>query len=90
MTTSLNEPKYPICGLAFVLAFNKYSAFPGTNEAEATSVENFLSYSLDTKSGGGQNKLKGHDYEPLSGTVLKEAQAGVRGAKKTGAGGTGF
>jgi ABC-type phosphate transport system substrate-binding protein len=89
VTTSLNEPKYSICGLAFVLAFNKYSAFPGTSEAEATTVENFLSYSLDTKSGGGQKLLKDHDYEPLTGTVLKEAQAGVRGAKK-GGGGTGF
>jgi ABC-type phosphate transport system substrate-binding protein len=89
VTTSLNEAKYPICGLAFVLAFNKYSAFPATTEPEATTVENFLSYSLDTKSGGGQNKLKNHDYEPLTGTVLKEAQAGVRGAKK-GGGGTGF
>jgi ABC-type phosphate transport system substrate-binding protein len=90
VTTALNEKAYPICGLAFVLAFDKYSAFPGTSEAEATTVENFLSYAVDSKSGGGQNELKGHDYEPLSGTVLKEAQAGVRGAKKTGAGGTGF
>jgi ABC-type phosphate transport system substrate-binding protein len=90
VTTSTTEAKYPLCGLAFVLAFNKYSAFPGTSEPEATTVENFLSYALDTKSGGGQANLKGHDYEPLSGTVLKEAQSGVRGAKKTGAGGTGF
>jgi ABC-type phosphate transport system substrate-binding protein len=90
VTTRTTEPKYPLCGLAFVLAFDKYSAFSGTSEPEATTVENFLSYSLDTSgaAGGGQALLKGHDYEPLTGTVLKEAQAGVRGVK--GKGGTGF
>lgn len=90
VTTKTSEPKYTICGLAFVLALNRYSAFPGTSLEEATTVENFLSYSLDTSGtgGGGQSKLKLHDYEPLTGTVLKEAQAGVRGVK--GKGGTGF
>lgn len=92
VTTSTTEPKYTLCGLAFVLAFDTYSAFPGTTEGEATTVENFLSYSLDTAgtagAKGGQNLLKKHDYEPLVGTVLKEAQVGVRGTK--GKGGTGF
>ena len=90
VTTKTSEPKYTLCGLAFVLAFNSYSAFPATSLEEATTVENFLSYSLDTSgtTGGGQHLLKGHDYEALTGTVLKEAQTGVRGAK--GKGGTGF
>jgi ABC-type phosphate transport system substrate-binding protein len=90
VTTKTSEPKYTICGLAFVLALDTYSAFPGTSLEEATTVENFLSYSLDTSAsvGGGQSLLKNHDYEPLTGTVLKEAQAGVRGKK--GKGGTGF
>lgn len=90
VTTRTVEPKYTLCGLAFVLAFDSYSAFAGTSEPEATTVENFLSYSLDTNgsSGGGQHLLKKHDYEPLTGTVLKEAAAGVRG--KGGKGGTGF
>ncbi len=43
VTTSTVEPKYTLCGLAFVLAFDTYSAFPGTSEGEATTVENFLS-----------------------------------------------
>jgi len=92
VTTSTVEPKYTLCGLAFTLAFDAYSAFPGTSEAEATTVENFLSYSVDTAGtagkAGGQHLLKKHDYEPLVGTVLKEAQVGVRG--KGGKGGTGF
>lgn len=91
VTTSKIEKKYTLCGLAFVLAFDKYSAFAGTSEGEATTVENFLSYSIDTtKSGpGGQAKLKGHDYEPITGKVLSEAKAGVRGKGKKLAG-TGF
>jgi len=90
VTTRTVEPKYTLCGLAFVLAFDSYSAFAGTSQPEATTVENFLSYSLDTNgtTGGGQHLLKKHDYEPLTGTVLKEAKAGVRG--KSGKGGTGF
>jgi ABC-type phosphate transport system substrate-binding protein len=89
VTTRTTEPKYTLCGLAYVLAFADYSAYPGTSLGEATTVENFLSYVLDTnKEGGGQFLIKKHDYLPLVGTVLKEAQAGVRGVK--GKGGTGF
>jgi ABC-type phosphate transport system substrate-binding protein len=86
VTTRPTEKKYTLCGLAFVLSFSQYSAFPGTTEGEATTVQNFLSFAVDAK--GGQGLLKGHDYEPLKGTVLKEAQAGVR--PKKGVGGTGF
>jgi len=77
VTTKTTEPKYTICGLAFVLALHSYSAYPGTSLEEATTVNNFLRYVTDTsKEGGGQLLLKKHDYEPLVGTVLKEAQKG--------------
>jgi len=90
VTTATTAKKYTLCGLAWVLAFDAYSAFPGTTEGEATTVENFLSYALETNTGagGGQALLKGHDYMPISGKILSEAKAGVR--PKKGKGGTGF
>lgn len=90
VTTRPTQRKYTLCGLAWVLAFDAYSAFGGTTEGEATTVENFLSYVLETNKGqgGGQALLKGHDYMPISGKILSEAKLGVRGKK--GKGGTGF
>ncbi|HEY4897035.1 MAG TPA: substrate-binding domain-containing protein [Solirubrobacteraceae bacterium] len=84
VTTKTEEPHYPICGLTFDLAFGKYSAFEGTSLEEATTTNNYLQYALDTikekegnKVNGGQSLIKNHDYEPLTGTVLKEAQKGA-------------
>jgi ABC-type phosphate transport system substrate-binding protein len=84
ITTKTEEPHYPICGLTFDLAFVKYSAFEGTSLEEATTTNNYLQYVLDTikekegnKVNGGQALIKNHDYEPLTGTVLKEAQKGA-------------
>ena len=83
VTTRTEEPKYTICGLTFDLALTKYSAFPGTSLEEATTANNFLQFVTSTKKektgnkeNGGQGLIKGHDYEPLTGTVLKEAQKG--------------
>ena len=83
VTTKTVEPKYTICGLTFDLAFAGYGKYPGTSLEEATTVNNFLQFVTDTtveKEGnkivGGQALLKGHDYMPLVGTVLKEAQKG--------------
>lgn len=95
VTTSTTESKYTICGLSYDLAFTKYSQYPKTSLEEATTVENFLSFVVDTnkekegnKANGGQTLIKTHDYEPLVGKVLTEAQTGVRGVK--GKGGTEF
>jgi ABC-type phosphate transport system substrate-binding protein len=95
VTTKTSEKHYTICGLAFVLALKAYSAFPGTELGEATDVENFLSFVVDVakeakgnENNGGQTLIKKHDYEPLVGKVLTEAQSGVRGVK--GKGGTEF
>jgi ABC-type phosphate transport system substrate-binding protein len=84
VTTRTVEPKYTLCGLAFVLALHSYSAYLGTSLPEATTVNNFLRWTLDTavekegnKNNGGQALIKKHDYEPLVGTVLKVAQKGA-------------
>ncbi len=83
VTTRLTEPKYTICGLTFALAFTNYGSFPGTSLGEATTANNFLQFvtstkkeKLGNKENGGQSLIKGQDYEPLTGTVLKLAQKG--------------
>ena len=48
---------------------------------KATTVANYLLWALNVKSelgGGGGFLLKNHDYEKLSGPVLKEAETGVK------------
>jgi ABC-type phosphate transport system substrate-binding protein len=84
ITTKTEEPHYPICGLTFDLAFVSFGSFPGTSIEEATTTNNYLQYVVDTvkekegnKQNGGQSLIKSHDYEPLTGTVLKEAQKGA-------------
>jgi ABC-type phosphate transport system substrate-binding protein len=84
VTTKTVEPKYTICGLTFDLAFTSYGAFPGTSLEEATTVNNYLQFVLDTvkekegnKVNGGQALIKLHDYEPLVGTVASEAKKGA-------------
>jgi ABC-type phosphate transport system substrate-binding protein len=84
VTTKTVEPKYTICGLTFDLAFTSFGAYPGTSLEEATTANNYLQYVLDTikekegnKINGGQSLIKLHDYEPLTTTVLKEAQKGA-------------
>jgi ABC-type phosphate transport system substrate-binding protein len=83
VTTKTSEPKYTICGLTFDLALTTYGVFPGTSLEEATTANNYLQFvtstkkeKLGNKENGGQGLIKLHDYEPLTGTVLKEAQKG--------------
>jgi len=84
VTTKTVEPKYTICGLTFDLALTSFGSYPGASLEEATTVNNYLQFALDTvkekegnKNNGGQSLIKLHDYEPLTGTVLKEAQKGA-------------
>jgi ABC-type phosphate transport system substrate-binding protein len=80
VTTSTSEPKYGICGLAYVLALKSYGAYEsgtGTSLGEATTVENFLRFVVDAGKGGQGALIKNHDYLALTGTVLKEAQKGA-------------
>jgi ABC-type phosphate transport system substrate-binding protein len=84
VTTNTEEPKYTICGLTFDIAFTSYGLFTGASLEETTTVNNYLQYVLQTtkekegnKNNGGQALIKLHDFEPLGGTVLKEAQKGA-------------
>jgi ABC-type phosphate transport system substrate-binding protein len=76
VTTETTEKEYTLCGFTYVLAFTTYSAYPGTTQAEATTVNNYLRFVLDKK--GGQKEITNHDYLALpKGTVDTEAVAGA-------------
>ena len=81
----LTQKKYNICGVTYDLALRQYWFFLkplGVSEEKskeiATTVENYLLWVVNTKTGGGGNLIKNHDYEKLSGTVLKEAETGIK------------
>ena len=44
---------------------SKYSAYPGTSEAEMQTVLNYLSFIVETETEGGQSLLEDHDYLSL-------------------------
>lgn len=77
VTTATKQKNYTLCGIAYQLAFTKYSAYPGTTEQEETTVSNFLTFVLANKNDGGQNLIENHDYEALPKTLVKEAQQGA-------------
>ena len=70
--------KYSICGLTYDLALRQYAFYPGTSKEEATTVENFLLWALNSKAEGGGAFEKNTDYEKLPGTIVKEAEKGVK------------
>jgi ABC-type phosphate transport system substrate-binding protein len=79
VTTKTIEKKYPLCSIVVQLALSSYSAFPGTNLEEATAVNNFFNFVVNSKAGGGQKLVEGHDYLALpKGKVLDEAQEGAK------------
>lgn len=74
----LVEAKYSLCGLTYDLVLRQYSFYPGgTTKEEATTVENFLRWAVNTKAGGGE-ALKNTDYEKLPGTIIKEDETGLK------------
>lgn len=76
VSTKTTEKEYTLCGFTYVLAFTSYSAYPGTTQAEATTVNNYLRFVIEKK--GGQKEIADHDYLALpKGEVLKEAEAGT-------------
>jgi ABC-type phosphate transport system substrate-binding protein len=78
VTTRTTEKKYTLCSIVVELAFTSYSSFPGTSLEEATSVNNFFRFVTNSKAGGGQKLIAGHDYLALpKGNVLSEAQKGA-------------
>lgn len=84
----LVQVKYPICGLTYDLALREYKPYilphGGTVAEEelgkevAQTTRDYLLWELNSKPQGGGNLIKNHDYEKLSGTVLKEAETGVK------------
>jgi ABC-type phosphate transport system substrate-binding protein len=81
VTTATKETHYPACGIGYALTLKGYSDYPATESGEATTVENFAAFVLATSSGGGQTLIaSGHDYEPLTTALDKEA---LKGAAQT-------
>ncbi len=84
----LVQVKYAICGLTYDLALREYKPYilphggTPTEEEEGKNVaqttRDYLLWELSTKTQGGGYDIKTHDYEKVSGTVLKEAEAGVK------------
>jgi ABC-type phosphate transport system substrate-binding protein len=81
VTTSITakEKDYSLCGMTYDLAFTTYSLLPGTSEAEATAVHDYVRFITGKKEG--QKELEGNDYEPLPKEVGVEA---VDGANEIG------
>lgn len=73
LTTKTKEPEYPLCGLSYILALTKYSEYPGTTEAEATTVNNYLRFPFSASRGGGQEEF----HPGLSTQLLEESRRGV-------------
>ena len=83
MTTAVKETEYTICNFAFDLALDGYHNYPSTTAGEALTVENFLQFTLNSTSEGGQQIILNNDYLPLPTStepkqnVLKIAQEGA-------------
>jgi ABC-type phosphate transport system substrate-binding protein len=78
VTTETKQKNYSLCGIAYQLAFTKYSAYPATTAAEELTVSNFLSFLLETKTGGGEQLIEAHDYEALPKKLDKESATGAK------------
>ncbi len=74
VTTDTVQPErvYPLCGLSYDLALARYSEFPGTTEAEATTASNFLRFVLSKSVGGGEG---GPQTLPLG--ILEKSRRGA-------------
>jgi ABC-type phosphate transport system substrate-binding protein len=73
VTTATKEKHFPICGMLYILALSKYSAYAGTTPGEAQTVSDYVKFTLASGVGGGQVLLVNQDYEPLPAKLLKEA-----------------
>jgi ABC-type phosphate transport system substrate-binding protein len=74
-SSGLVEKDYSLCNFTYVLAFTSYSLLPGTSEAEATAVNNYLSFVSDKS--GGQKELAGNDYYAVPKEVLSKLVEGT-------------
>jgi ABC-type phosphate transport system substrate-binding protein len=73
VTTKTTESSYTLCGLSYVLALTKYSEYPGANEAQATTVSNYLRFVFSMSRGGGLEEFR----SGLSSQLLEESRRGV-------------
>jgi ABC-type phosphate transport system substrate-binding protein len=73
VTTATKEKNFPICGILYILALSKYSAYGSTTSGEAQTVSDYVKFTLSSGAGGGQTVLANQDYEPLPAKLLKEA-----------------
>lgn len=77
VTSELKEKAYALCNFTYALAVTKYSLLSGATEAEAQTVQNYLSFVTDLA--GGQKLLEGADYLGLpKGKVSKAAATGAQ------------
>ena len=81
VTTAATQKKYTLCGLTYDMVLSKYSAYPGTNEGEAVTSNNFELFVLESNAEGGQPLINANkDYEALPTTLLKESREGAKRA----------
>jgi ABC-type phosphate transport system substrate-binding protein len=91
----LNSSTYALCGLTYDLALRQYGKYfdeheskgAQPTEAQATTVESYLLFEVNTKVGGGGKLItENHEYEKLPSSLLAEVEKGIReiGYLKTG------
>lgn len=91
----LNESTYSLCGLTYDLALRQYGKYHDEKggagarptEAQATTVESYLLFEVNTKTeGGGKIITENHEYEKLPSALLKEVETGIKeiGYEKSG------
>ncbi|MFI5003979.1 MAG: substrate-binding domain-containing protein, partial [Solirubrobacterales bacterium] len=85
--SKLNVLSYSLCGLTYDLALRQYGKYHDEleekgaqpTEAQATTVESYLLYEVNTKTaGGGKVIAENHEYEKLPSTLLKEVETGIK------------
>ncbi len=82
----LNESTYSLCGLTYDLALRQYGKYHDEleekgaqpTEAQATTVESYLLFEVNTKTAGGTKLIENHEYEKLPSTLLKEIETGIK------------
>lgn len=80
VTTNTVASGYPLCGFSYVLAFSNYAQYPGTTEAEATTVNNYLRFAISTEGDTALSNAK-IAPRPPGGSVLGVVISGVEKIK---------
>jgi ABC-type phosphate transport system substrate-binding protein len=90
----LNGSTYALCGLTYDLALRQYGKYHDElgglgaqpTEAQATIVESYLLFEVNTKTAGGGKLIENHEYEKLPSALLKEIETGIEeiGFEKSG------